>query len=122
MCPLTIMVAVPLGYMVTPGLPGPGPAVAAALPLSLLAAVPLAGVFVRLRRARQTGPGERPVFSWCTYAGTLCWMAVVVLNVWTWDQQPKMFASEVLASAGFTFWLERKRRFQRTSRGVQGRA
>jgi hypothetical protein len=113
------MAAVPLWYMVTPGLPGPAPAVAAAVPLSLLAAVPLAGVFVTLQRGRQIRPSGRPVFSWCTYAGNLCWMAVVVLNVWTWDLQPNMFASTVLAGAGFHFWLERKRRYQRLSRGVQ---
>jgi hypothetical protein len=120
-CPVMIMVAVPVWYVGTPGIQRPSLEFAAVAPWFLLAAVPLAGVSVRLQRDRPIGPMERPVFSWCTYAATLCWMAFVLLNVLTdWAVRPQYWrVSYVLLWAGVGFWIERERRFKRLSRGIQ---
>ena len=96
----------------TPGVPGPGRAFAEVVGLSLLAAVPLAGAAVLLPRRRPVGSRERPVFSCRMFAGMMCFMGVVVLNLLTDQQQywPHVhrvigLVSVPLSLAAAWFWL-----------------
>jgi arginine exporter protein ArgO len=109
----------------TPGVTRAGLAFLEVVACSLLAAVPLAGVFMVAQRWRRSRHSKWPAFSWCAYAGMLCFMAVVLLDLII-DQQPYWphvhrvvgLVSLSLALAGTGFCLEAAHRSRRLSKGV----
>ena len=97
--------------------------------LSVLAAVPLAGLLaVWLRRRVARNPG-RPFHSWSKIAAIWCLSAAPLLSTFA-DRQPHgrstyyFIAGWALIAGAAVFWLLETRRYQRRSRGnapgVQG--
>jgi hypothetical protein len=129
MSPAAVMLGCSAWAFLTPGAAGPGLSFLEVTACSLLAAIPLACVFAMVQCRRAALHGNRPVFSWCMYAGTLCIMTVVLLNLLT-NQQPYWphihrvigLVSVPLALAGAGFCLEAARRAWRLSKDAVPRS
>jgi hypothetical protein len=107
----------------TPGVAGLGLPFFEVTACSLLAAAPLAVASTKAQHWRASRHGGGPTFSWCMFAGMVCLMAVVLLNLLT-DQQPYWphihrvigLISLPLALAGAGFCLAAARRARRLSK------